>query len=63
MTCHICDGKVFSLKYVTIDDLNGEVTYLSWICDNCDEPAKDDIIHENMMNRLKSWLKKKKSQK
>ena len=52
MTCHICDGKVFTFKCVTVDVVHSDTTYIAWVCDNCDEPLLDNDIMDKFIEQL-----------
>lgn len=52
MTCPICDGKVFTFKCVTVEVADGEMTYVAWVCDKCDEPLTDSDMMDKFIEEI-----------
>ena len=59
MSCPNCEGNIFTLKSVILEEGNSKVTYVNWFCDDCKWPLPPEENDKLIDRLLSKWERKK----
>ena len=56
MTCPVCECQQFSFKCKTYEGTEEEISFMGWMCDNCNNPLIDKDVNDKFALEIyKLW--------